>query len=137
MLLPGSWKEPDWGAEDGLHEAPVTFHPVVTARSLSVNVSYTLLRFDTAAALPAAGNFLASNAWSERVVFVATAASQVVAGVGPISSSGLYFYRCVRTTGSVTGTRSSAPRAGMCQHCHDRRWSGEGGGVLTAHLEVE
>jgi hypothetical protein len=94
----GSWTEPDWGAEDGLNQALVTFNPVVTARGLTVGTTYALLRFDSASALPAGGNFLASGTWREKVVFVASGSSQVVSGVGTISSGGTYFYRCVRST---------------------------------------
>ena len=92
-----SWTEPDWGAEDGLNQPLTTFRPVVTARGLTLGASYTLLRFDRAAALPSRGNFLASGTWAEKVQFVASGSVQVVSNLGSISSGGTYFYRCVRS----------------------------------------
>jgi hypothetical protein len=70
---------------------------VVTARGLTLGASYTLLRFDSAAALPSRGNFLASGTWAEKVQFVASGSVQVVSNLGSISSGGTYFYRCVRS----------------------------------------
>jgi hypothetical protein len=70
---------------------------VVTARGLTLGASYTLLRFDRAAALPSRGNFLASGTWAEKVQFVASGSVQVVSNLGSISSGGTYFYRCVRS----------------------------------------
>ncbi|MDR3741807.1 MAG: hypothetical protein P4L40_22535, partial [Terracidiphilus sp.] len=64
----GSWSEPDWGSEDSYHTPypPAVFTPTATVSGLTVGNSYSLLRFDGASSLPAAGGFLASNTWAVR-----------------------------------------------------------------------
>lgn len=98
MLDVGSSSEPDWGAEDGVHDPAVQFSNVkATVVGTVPGVSYALLRFDSAAALPAKGRFL-QGSWSKRVDFVGPqgASSKVLAGLDPIMSDGTYFYRCVK-----------------------------------------
>ena len=84
--------EPDWGAEDNLHQKPVEFSPRAIISGLTVGKSYSLLRFDSTDALPQT-EFI-NGSWSERVVFVASGETHEVVP-GSIMSDGVYLYRCV------------------------------------------
>ena len=89
------WDEPDWGAEDGLNQAPINLFPVATVSGLTPGVAYVLLRFDSVGSLPATGNFLAA-AWAQETPFVASGAVMTLTSLASIRSDGTYFYRCVR-----------------------------------------
>lgn len=86
--------EPDWGEEDKLHEKPVMFEPHAVITGLTANHTYTLLRFDSAEALPPTGVKFIDGSWSERTDFVAEAETHIVVPK-PIASDGVYLYRCV------------------------------------------
>jgi len=92
-LATDMWDEPDWGAEDKLHQKPILFASQLTVSGLTKGNPYTCLRFDDATSLPAKGNFL-SGSWDARFDFVANSTTAVV-DVDPVMSDGQYFYRCV------------------------------------------
>ncbi len=52
------WDEPDWGAEDKLHQKPILFNSNLTVSGLTVGNPYTCLRFDDKETVPARGNFI-------------------------------------------------------------------------------
>ena len=91
----GSWSEPDDGTEDKYYRTPSTLTPTATVSGLTVGQAYALLRFDSAASLPAAGHFLASATWSERVNFTATSTVMVLSGLASFLSDTTMFYRAV------------------------------------------
>ena len=94
QVLPvcGRADEPDYGSEDHINADPVMIQPVATIRGLTRKVSYTLLRFDSVAALPAAGGFLRA-AYSERVDFIADDVNKTLSDgqLGQIWSNGAEF----------------------------------------------
>lgn len=94
-----SWNEPDDGSEDKYHppQPAVIFTPTAVVSGLTAGSTYTLLRFDSVAALPAKGGFLgtwASHGWSVQVNFTATGSTASLS-LAPIISNGTFFYRAV------------------------------------------
>jgi hypothetical protein len=95
MLDVGRWDEPDWGAEDKLHQKPVEMYPSAKISGLEAGQAYHLLRFDEAGAVPAS-NFIAGS-WAVKVDFVASGTEHTLTGLDSIMSDGTYFYRTVRS----------------------------------------
>jgi hypothetical protein len=87
------WDEPDWGAEDGLHEKPVTIAPSLTVSGLTAGRNYRCLRFDSASSVPN-GNF-ASGSFSFEYAFTASKSSEVRKDLDTFESDATIFYRCV------------------------------------------
>jgi len=86
------WWEPDWGAEDKVHDKPILFNATLTVSGLTEGNAYTCLRFDDPAAVPKS-SFLAGS-WTQRFDFTANATTAEVV-VDPVMSDGSWFYRCV------------------------------------------
>jgi hypothetical protein len=94
----GLWREPDWGAEDGLDEAPVPLAVSGLATGLRPGAPYALLRFDDPAAVPekAGGKGLdAGRKWRRKWTFTAPAESVELRAFDTVPSDGARFYRLV------------------------------------------
>jgi len=91
----GRWDEPDWGAEDKVHDKPVPMTPSAKISGLDAGVAYHLLRFDEAVAVPSS-NFIAGS-WAVKVDFVASGPEHTLDNLDSIMSDGTYFYRTVRS----------------------------------------
>ena len=86
-----SWKEPDWGREDKLHQAPVLQKYSLTVKGLTAGAAYTILRFDAAAALTNGKDpRTASYTWTQD--FTATAATQSFPDISSLMSDGEYYW---------------------------------------------
>lgn len=85
--------EPDWGAEDGLHEKPVLMNVKAHISGLTAGKKYAILRYDDPKALPAKG-FL-NGSYAEKYEFTATASEMIYASFDQIESDGTYFFRTV------------------------------------------
>lgn len=88
-----SWKEPDWGKEDGLHEKAVQFTVTATVSGLTSGKQYSVLRYDDQRNVPISG-FLDSS-FSERFDFTAQGATQELTDFDSFMSDATIFYRVV------------------------------------------
>jgi hypothetical protein len=86
------WYEPDWGAEDGLHETPVMLGVKATVYGLTVGTQYSILRFDDAQTVPR--RLFMNGGWARKVTFTATQETMTIE-LEKVLSDGTYFYRTV------------------------------------------
>ncbi len=57
MLATDMWNEPDWGAEDKIHDKPIMFASNLTVTGLTKGNKYTCLRFDNPNSVPSSMYF--------------------------------------------------------------------------------
>jgi len=93
QLFVSSWTEPDWGEEDKLHQAIVEFTASVYVSGLTPGNSYTILRFDTANAVPTSA--FSQGAFTKRFDFTATGYSYQLNNFDTFRSDSTIFYRTV------------------------------------------
>lgn len=93
LVVLNMWDEPDWGAEDKLHQKPIQFDSELHVSGLKSGNKYTCLRFDDVKSLPVNGGFLTSS-YDAAFPFIATSDNHVLP-VASVLSDGTYFYRCV------------------------------------------
>ena len=86
--------EPDYGAEDKLHQKPIPFDGVLHISGLTAGESYACLRFDNVKDLPSKGGFLNAS-FAARFNFIASSSTHDL-NVDTTMSDGSYFYRCVK-----------------------------------------
>jgi len=93
LLEMDRWNEPDWGAEDKLHEKPVAMSVKAHISGLTAGKKYSVLRFDDPRSIPSS-NFLAGS-YDEKYDFVATSSDYTMSIPDTIMSDGSYFFRTV------------------------------------------
>jgi len=88
----GDWTEPDWGAEDNLHQKPITFQVSLTVSDLIVGRQYSVLRFNDVTAMPTSGDFFASS-YTAKYDFVANATTQRLLKFAAVRSDSTAYFR--------------------------------------------
>jgi hypothetical protein len=96
FLNVGDWTEPDWGAEDKLHQAPIRFNATLTVAGLTDGVGYSVLRYEDAADVPTTNNF-AESSFVGRHDFTASGDTQVLHHFDSFMSDDMVYYRVVNS----------------------------------------